>query len=105
MGGSTMLQPPLAAFCTNTDSQHFVPIPRGCPGLEHPPDPPRLVQTRIQGGWHPTPSKALPFLGVECTVRVVGPSVKAQLPPWVLPALCGERPAQSTGVGWGSWWE
>ena len=23
-GGSTMLQPPLAAFCTNTDSQHFL---------------------------------------------------------------------------------
>ena len=33
-----------------------------------------LVQTRIKGGWHPTPSKVLPFLGVECTHSLYGGS-------------------------------
>ena len=105
---STMLQPPLAAFCANTNSQHFLLPLYPSPGAalawgtcQSDSGPPRLIQTRIQGGWHPTPSKTLPFLGVECTVCTVGPGVKAQLPPWLLPALCRECPLQSTGVGWG----
>ena len=81
MRRSAMLQPPLAAFCANTNSQHFLLPLYPSPGAalawgtcQSDSGPPRLIQTRIQGGWHPTPSKVLPFLGVKCIHSLYGGS-------------------------------